>query len=247
MRNNPYIVSVISFISIAFLFMVSAGTAYAVDSINHYAYLSLEGDSNSLYNLTDLSPSSDPSYLCTSDAGDGTGCFSRYMEKGLSLFDVYDDSGNSLGTMTLDGVVFATLNEDGTFSGDNVMMWGNADLNLVYDNVTYNNTYGIVLEYWGPASSAFALLNYPDLNVTQFNVDMTKLISENKIIITGQNDTVVQSLEDSRDYEINVDGLGEIGFLNVTESLESALTDKPDLNMHGARHGRTPHQINFIG
>ncbi len=166
----------------------------------------------------------------------GDDCWRRWLEKGIFDFNITNGTG-IVGTMELDGIFFATTKEDQeTFNGI-TMMWGNATLSSSDPSFPYDGSHQIVLEYWNPSYTAFAILNGTERNITQFKVDMTNVM-QNEIIITNRTRNLsLASVERGTHHDTTINNWGPLIIDAEYETLKLNLTRYPELKNHSVFMG----------
>jgi len=131
--------------------------------------------------------------------------------------------------MELDGVLLATTQSDqATFSGT-AMLWGNAIITSQNLGFGYNGSYKIVGEAWNNQNGALAIMNETgtDINVTQFVVNFSRILSKNEIIIKSSPQVLANSITDNVQYDINVNSFGTLKYYAGYETFKFNSTSLP--------------------
>lgn len=224
---------------LALLIIMPAAFSSTGTHVGDYVQFSnLRGNSFNEYSMTM------PAYFLGTHSGIGDSCSgtdcNRYLVSGVHVFNITNGT-TLLATMSLDGVVLVTTKADQqTFNNGIVMMWGDATFTPVDPSFNYSGDYKIVLEYWNPNFTALALLKNTgsDLNVDQFRVNMTKIMSNNEIIVFGEHHPSLLKVETGTDYPVNITGWGSMHFFNDYETLSaSAGTANPELTNYSITIG----------
>lgn len=197
-----------------------------------YVSISMIGGENYNLNLTKPTKWANPQYL-GAHSGPGTNCsggycWSRYIDKKIFNFNLTNGT-DLLGTMQLDGVLLASTSTDQqTFTGLE-MFWGEATIVSQNPSFGYGGNYKVISE-GSNFSGALLIINETgtDINVTQFVVNTSKILSKNEIIIQKTDNIVVSEINGNVQYDINVTDFGSLKYLDGVEILRVDLPSIPD-------------------
>ncbi|MBD3313509.1 hypothetical protein GF345_03635 [Candidatus Woesearchaeota archaeon] len=209
---------------------------FAYASEGEYISFKIEGDDrDSADFIVPADPWDAPSILSThSGEGNacntGQGCWSRYLDEGVFEFDLTNGT-DVIGTLTLDGFWFATtknldyaeLNLDNPYH--TTQMWGNFNLDVIYQGEELNGDFIGIMEYWNPETSpGYQVLDMLDVNdvlpydVLRFRVNMTRSLPGSKIIVKNKAEIDVDSLAENTQHSFRVrkegDDWGTMNFSN---------------------------------
>ena len=191
----------------------------------HLIAFTLEGAAPSQYNMTS-SLTVLPAHTGPSDNCSETNCNRIFMDNGIFNFNITNGT-SLLGTMTLNGILMASTAADKvTFTGT-TFLWGNATISSLDPGFDYAGNYKVVMEAWAPSSmGGLAILNQTgtSINKTQFVVNMTRILSNNEIIIQNTTQIFVDITEDNKQYSYNATGWEEFKVYDAYETFIYAMS-----------------------
>lgn len=245
--NDEYIVHCNGILNNAGYKCTDSGSQYVIEGLKHsgviqyeptfrYATLQFDGTSAANLDFSIVNKPWDNPTLLGAHSGPGTncsgaGCWSRYIERKTFEFNITNESGNLIGTMQLDGVLLASTAADKiTYTGI-ALMWGNANVNFVFNGTTYTGAYTIVSEEWTNWAGVIAMFDQPGINVniTQFVVNMSKALSKHEIMIRSDPKVTIHNLSNNVYYNISVNSGERLEYLGGYESIKYNLTSMPDI------------------
>jgi len=170
-----------------------------------------------------------PTHTGPSDNCSETNCNYLYMDMGVFNFNITNGT-TLLANMTLNGVFLASTASDKITLAGATFFWGNATITQIDPGFGYSGNYEVGMEAWNGVGwiGAFVVINKTGtgVNLTQFVVNMTKILSNNEIIIQSSPQIPVDLIENNKQYSMNITNFGLMNVYDSYETLVSAMSGK---------------------